>query len=161
MSGNPRAVGAFSVARNLDRLSQGPIKGPKPIMRFAILAATILTMSVAWLGPADAAKRKVTGSNKFDGNWSIEVVTLDGPCDRAYRYGVRIYNGEAIYPGGDVAIRGRVSPAGSVNGVISRGSDSAQVYGRLSTGGTGTGAWRSLGNGPIGCSGSWNAVRRG
>lgn len=130
-------------------------------MRLPIFTATILAVSVAGLAPADAAKRKVAVPNKFDGNWSIEVVTLDGPCDRAYRYGVQIYRGEAIYPGGDVSIRGRVSPAGVVRGVIARGSDTAQVTGRLGAGGSGGGTWGSTGNSPIGCSGRWTASRRG
>lgn len=131
-------------------------------MRSPNLAATLLAVSVIGLSvPADAAKRKVAVPNKFDGNWSIEVVTQDGPCDRAYRYGIQVYRGEAIYPGGDVSIRGRVSNSGAVSGVISRGSDSAQVTGRLTSGGSGGGSWGSIGNGPIGCSGRWTAVRRG
>ncbi|GEP00123.1 hypothetical protein [Methylobacterium haplocladii] len=131
-------------------------------MRLPILVATLFAVSVGgFAGPADAGKRKVAVPNKFDGNWSIEVVTEDGPCDRAYRYGIKVYRGEAIYPGGDVSIRGRVSKAGAVSGVIARGSDSAQVTGRLTTGGSGGGSWGSTGNGPIGCSGRWTAVRRG
>ena len=128
-------------------------------MRLPILAATILVLAAG--GPADAAKRKVQVPHRYDGRWSIEVVTQDGPCDRAYRYGVQIQRGEAVYGGGEFDIRGRVSPNGTVRGIISRGQDAAQVVGRLSTGGTGSGTWQSLGNGPIGCSGSWSAVRRG
>ena len=132
-------------------------------MRLATLAAAILAVSVAGLSPTDAAaKRKAApGPNKFDGNWSIQVVTLDGPCDRAYRYGVQIYRGQAIAPGGDVRINGRVYPTGAVSAIVSRGGDSAQVSGRLTVGGTGSGVWGSVGGGPIGCRGSWTAVRRG
>ncbi len=125
------------------------------------LAATALVISAMAMGSADAARRKVAVPNKFDGNWSIEVNTLDGPCDRAYRYGLRIYRGEAVYPGADVSIRGRVAANGVVRGVISRGSDSAQVAGRLSPNGTGGGSWGSVGNSPISCSGSWSARKRG
>ncbi|GLS44326.1 hypothetical protein [Methylobacterium brachythecii] len=131
-------------------------------MRLPIIAATMAALSVGVLSaPADAAKRKVAIPNKFDGNWSIEVVTQDGPCDRAYRYGIQVYKGEAIYPGGDVSIRGRVSQTGVVQGVISRGGDSAQVSGRLTVRGSGGGQWGSTGDGPIGCSGHWTATRRG
>ena len=69
--------------------------------------------------------------NRYDGNWSIEVITSAGPCDRAYRYGVQIQRGEASYPGGDFDIRGRVAANGVVRATISRGSDGANVVGRL------------------------------
>ncbi|MEH3119468.1 MAG: hypothetical protein PGN25_18275 [Methylorubrum populi] len=130
-------------------------------MRLPILAAVILAVTAAGLGTADAAKRKVQVPDRFDGRWSIEVVTLDGPCDRAYRYGVQIERGEAIYGGGEFDIRGRVSSNGTVRGTISRGGSAAQVLGRLTAQGTGSGRWTTLGDGPISCSGNWNAVRRG
>lgn len=128
-------------------------------MRFAILAATSLCLVAATLGQAEAAKKKVKVPNRYDGSWSIEVVTLDGPCDRAYRYGVQIRKGEASYAGGDFNISGRVSTVGAVRAVISRGSDSADVVGRLAREGTGSGTWNTTG--VISCSGRWNAERRG
>lgn len=129
-------------------------------MRLLLLAAAF-AVSATVIGPADAAKKKVNVPNKFDGQWSISVVTQDGPCDRAARYGVQIVKGEAYYPGGDVQIQGHVSGDGAVNGIISRGTDSARVSGRLTVGGTGGGSWGSVGGGPIGCRGSWTATRRG
>lgn len=128
-------------------------------MRRATLAATTLALLTASLGSAEAAKKKVQVPNRYDGTWSIEVVTLDGPCDRAYRYGVQIRRGEASYAGGEFNIRGRVSQAGAVRAVISRGSDSADVVGRLGRQGTGSGTWNTTG--VIGCSGRWSAERRG
>lgn len=131
-------------------------------MRLPILATCLSALvTLAALGPADAAKRKVQVPHRYDGRWSIEVVTRDGPCDRAYRYGVQIQRGEAIYGGGEFNINGRVSPNGSVRGVISRGDNAAQVVGRLTAGGSGSGTWQTVGNGLISCSGDWNAVRRG
>ena len=32
----------------------------------------------------------VAVSDAYDGTWSIEVITTSGPCDRAYRYGVKL-----------------------------------------------------------------------
>ena len=127
-------------------------------MRRAILAATSLALLTASVGGADAAKKKVQVPHRYDGAWSIEVVTLDGPCDRAYRYGVQIRRGEASYAGGEFNIRGRVSQAGAVRAVISRGDDAADVVGSLGRQGTGNGTWRTTGL--IGCSGRWNAERR-
>lgn len=130
-------------------------------MKHAILGATALIFAACAAGPAVAAKKKVALPGKFDGQWSIEVVTLEGPCDGSYRYGMQIRRGEAIYPGGDVNFRGRVATNGAVQGIISRGDDSARVSGRLVPTGTGGGTWASTGEGPIGCSGRWSAIRRG
>lgn len=130
-------------------------------MRHPVLAASALALCIAGAAPADAAKKRVSVPHAYDGNWSIEVVTLEGPCERAYRYGVQIHRGEAFYPGGDVNIRGRVAANGAVNGTIARGSDGAQVVGRLSKNGTGGGTWGSVGNSPISCSGRWTARKRG
>lgn len=130
-------------------------------MRKAALATAALGLMVLGLAPADAARKRVAVPNKFDGNWSIAIVTLDGPCDRASRYGVQIYNGQAIYPGGDVQVSGSVAPSGAVSGVISRDGTAARVSGRLSPGGSGGGSWSTDGSSPISCSGRWTASRRG
>ena len=89
-------------------------------MRRFLLAAGSLALLTTSLGTTEAATRKVSVPNRYDGAWSIEVITQDGPCDRAYRYGVRIAKGEASYPGGDFDIRGRVSGNGSVRATIMR-----------------------------------------
>lgn len=123
------------------------------------LAATSLVLLSFSVGSAGAATKKVQVPNRYDGTWSIEVVTLDGPCDRAYRYGVQIRRGEASYAGGEFNIRGRVAQNGAVRAVISRGDDHADVIGRLSRQGMGNGTWTTTG--VIGCSGRWNAERRG
>lgn len=128
-------------------------------MRHTALAATTLAILTTSIGVVDAAQKKVKVPNRYDGAWSIEVVTLDGPCDRAYRYGVQIRRGEASYAGGDFNINGRVSQSGAVRAVISRGNDAADVVGRLGRQGTGSGTWTTTGM--ISCSGRWNAERRG
>ena len=96
---------------------------------------------------------------KFDGTWSVEVVTEQGDCDRAYRYAIRIENGRVRYGGPEAFdVTGQVRPSGVVTGSISRGSNRANVTGRLQ-GGFGTGTWRR--SGARNCSGRWNAERRG
>ena len=97
-------------------------------MRLPILAVATFAIAVGSAGTSEAAKRKVQVPHRYDGRWSIEVVTLDGPCDRAYRYGIQIQRGEAVYSGGEVGISGRVAANGTVRGTISRGSDAAQVF---------------------------------
>src|SRR5215212_1881393 len=89
-------------------------------------------------------------SNKFDGNWSVEVITEKGECDKAYRWPVIVQNGRARYGGPENF---------NVSGVISRGQDRANVRGRVS-GGWGSGSWTASG-GSRNCSGRWNAEKRG
>lgn len=128
-------------------------------MRALTLSAATLALVAVGIGGAEAARKKVQVPNRYDGNWSIEVITESGICDRAYRYGVRIVRGEARYPGGDFSISGRVAGNGAVRASISNGSATANVVGRLGREGTGSGTWSTAG--APGCSGRWNAERRG
>ena len=127
------------------------------LMRPALAGAIIL---MAAAQPALAAKRAGQSVSRFDGNWSVEVITERGSCDRAYRYGIVIQNGQAHYAGGsDFTITGRVQPNGAVRGSISRGDASAQVVGRLGQQGYGNGTWTT--SGQTQCGGRWNAEKRG
>jgi hypothetical protein len=118
----------------------------------------------SWLGGAilavlAMAPQAQAQTNRFDGNWSVEVVTEQGACDRAYRYAVVVQNGRARYGGPeDFNVNGRVQQNGSVAASISRGQDRANVSGRLA-GTMGRGTWTTSG-GRV-CSGYWNAEKRG
>lgn len=96
-------------------------------MRFLTsLGATMMTAVV--LSPQAQAQ-----ANRFDGNWSVEVVTEQGACDRAYRYPVIVQNGRARYGGPEsFNVNGQVRPNGAVSASISRGQDRANVTGQLS-----------------------------
>jgi hypothetical protein len=98
-------------------------------------------------------------TNRFDGTWSVEVVTEEGSCDRAYRYSVIVENGQARYGGREsFDVTGRVQPNGRVSATIARGQDRAEVTGRLE-GEFGRGTWQTRGSRR--CAGNWNAERRG
>lgn len=95
----------------------------------------------------------------FDGNWSVLVVTDSGTCDRAYRYEVRIANGQ-VQPAGSEAVTmaGTVSGSGAIKVSVGRGNQQASGSGKLS-GKSGSGKWSGKGN-TSNCSGSWSAERR-
>jgi hypothetical protein len=94
----------------------------------------------------------------FDGVWSVEIVTDQGACDRAYRYSIQIENGRARYGGqGAFEVAGQVQANGAVSASIARGEDRATVTGRLQ-GAAGTGTWSTSGSRV--CSGRWNAEKR-
>jgi hypothetical protein len=119
---------------------------------------------IPWLGMALVsgsllASPALAQANRFDGTWSVEVVTQQGACDRAYRYSVIIQNGRARYGGPEnFNITGQVRPNGAVSASIARGENRANVTGRLA-GNSGTGTWATSG-GRV-CSGQWNAEKRG
>jgi hypothetical protein len=96
---------------------------------------------------------------KFDGSWSVLVVTERGDCDRAYRYPIAIERGRVRYAGdAPFNISGQVAANGTVRGSIASSQGRADVRGRLS-GSAGTGTWVVTGG--RNCSGTWNAERRG
>jgi hypothetical protein len=100
------------------------------------------------------------GATAFDGDWSVLIMTESGGCDRAYRYGVRISNGDVIYDGGGpVGLQGHVYSNGAVRVFVSGAGQQADGHGRLSRT-LGTGTWH--GQGSLGsCAGVWQAERRG
>jgi hypothetical protein len=113
-----------------------------------IIAATILAGAIIPSTTSFAVPR-------YDGLWSVSIVTEKGDCDRGYRYPVRILNG-TLANGGETmfTITGKVAGTGAVTVTVSAAGRSATGSGRLA-GNIGTGSW-SGGS----CSGSWSAERR-
>lgn len=92
---------------------------------------------------------------RYDGMWSVSIVTEKGDCDRGYRYPIRIANGTLANGGGDpFTISGRVAPSGAITVTVSHGDKSATGSGRLA-GDSGEGRWTGGA-----CSGTWTAERR-
>ncbi|MFZ1148465.1 MAG: hypothetical protein WAR76_01875 [Xanthobacteraceae bacterium] len=93
---------------------------------------------------------------RYDGLWSVSIVTEKGDCDRGYRYPIRISNGLLANAGDSVfTITGKVGGAGTITVIVSGGGRNATGSGRLA-GNMGVGSW--IGGS---CSGSWTAERRG
>ena len=113
----------------------------------AMLASTVPAASV----PMSSVKPR------FDGNWSVLIVTEKGTCDRAYRYPVKIENGSVGYAGSaSFTVTGKVGEKGAVTVTVARGSQSATGRGTLSLT-DGAGRWTAASGG---CSGTWTAERR-
>jgi hypothetical protein len=112
-----------------------------------------LAFAAATFAPAPVAARA-----NFDGNWNVLIVTNSGPCDRAYRFGLSIRNGDVFYNGSTpVNVDGRVNSTGSVRVRVWTGSQGANGAGRLSRD-YGGGQWRGTGLSGS-CAGSWTAQR--
>ena len=105
----------------------GPARAP--MLVFAVLIALAATA------------RQTPAASTFDGQWSVIIITEAGTCDRAYRYPVKVTNGELKYEGeAAVAITGHVDASGKINATIRRGEQNASGSGRLSSA-SGAGPW--------------------
>src|SRR5690242_19191588 len=110
----------------------------------AVAAAAIIASTASFAVP------------RYDGLWSVSIVTEKGDCDRGYRYPIRISNGLLANAGDSVfTITGKVGGTGAITVTVSGGGRSATGSGRLA-GNLGTGSWMA-GT----CSGTWTAERRG
>ncbi len=92
---------------------------------------------------------------RYDGTWSVLVMTKKGDCDPGYRYPVRISNGQLVNAGDSAfTITGKVAATGAITVTVSAGGKSATGIGQLA-GNEGGGMWTGGA-----CSGSWTAERR-
>lgn len=112
-------------------------------------AAALMAASVA-LAPASGFAMP-----RYDGVWSVSIITKKGDCIANYRYPMRIAHG-VLGNGGDIAlnITGKVADDGAVRVTVSHGDTRAIGSGRLAAN-AGNGSWKTTS-----CSGSWTAERR-
>jgi len=122
------------------------------MMNSVIFAGLLLASALAGGPPAVSAAAQ-------DGTWSVLIITEKGDCDRAYRYAVKIANGQVSYQGdASIDMAGTVAPNGAIKVSIRLGSKGADGSGHLS-GQTGAGTWHSIGSNAS-CAGRWEAERR-
>jgi hypothetical protein len=106
---------------------------------------------------ATAALAAPRGAGRYDGKWSVEVITDQGTCDRVYRWTLGIEGSRVIDLGEVAKPSGGVSASGAVTVRFVRNNDYATATGELS-GEWGSGSWSSP---TLACSGRWRAERRG
>jgi len=126
----------------------------KRVLCALIAASATFATTASFAVPASTTASSALPA--YDGTWSVLVMTEKGTCDPAYRYPIRIANGQLINAG-DAAftVTGKIAQTGAITVTISAGGQSATGMGRL-TGTLGGGSW--IGGA---CSGSWTAERRG
>ena len=114
-------------------------------------------VAITTLASATLASTTTTfAAPRYDGLWSVSIVTEKGDCDRGYRYPIRISNGQLANAGDtNFNISGKVGDTGSVTVTVAAAGKSATGSGRL-TADAGGGHWTGGA-----CSGSWTAERRG
>lgn len=124
-----------------------------------MISGNRLARSLAFALVAASATLAASTSNaaapRYDGLWSVSIVTEKGDCDRGYRYPIRISHGTLANGGSDpFTISGSVAPSGAITVTVSHGNKSAIGSGRLA-GNEGEGHWSGGA-----CSGTWSAERR-
>ena len=124
-----------------------PTKSPVARTTFGLLLGTSVVIGMVTVAAA---------RTRFDGIWSVSIVTERGNCERGYRAPVAIVNGVVAPSGeGSFSIAGRVGGSGAVRVSVRRGDQFAQGSGRLGAF-TGQGRWVSP---TSGCAGYWTAER--
>jgi hypothetical protein len=115
-----------------------------------VTAAAIATALVATIPFAARA------ANRYDGNWTVTIMTQSGNCPSSLRYGVQVARGRVYADGQSYQVNGTVAPNGATRVTVSEQGQSASGTGRLSAN-AGAGRWRtSTGQ----CAGQWTAERR-
>jgi hypothetical protein len=107
---------------------------------------------------AVAAVPSANAEGKFDGTWTIELVTKTGPCDQSYLGDVQVIDGALhLAAASPDTFSGRVTTNGAVTLTSTMGGGNGVGSGRVS-GNSGSGSWHAeTQNG--GCSGVWSARR--
>jgi hypothetical protein len=122
------------------------------------LRAPVVTLALA-LSSIPATIATADARTAYDGAWSVLIVTNEGSCDRAYRYGVQITDGNVVYDGGGmINMQGKVTSSGAVRVTVTAGSQWASGSGRMSKT-RGSGVWKGQGMSGT-CAGVWEAERR-
>jgi len=115
-----------------------------------VFPASVLALACATVSAPAVAQ------SRFDGGWSVVIMTGSGACQSGVRYGLQILNGQVVSAaGGGADVRGSVSPGGGVRVSVQAGGQWANGSGRL-TATHGGGVWRGQGNAGA-CSGTWAA----
>lgn len=94
-------------------------------------------------------------ASRYDGTWSVSLVTKQGGCDAGYSWNVAVTDGRIDNSSLFGQLAGFVDGNGNVSLKASNGSGMLLASGTIrGTGGSGT--WLSYGNR---CSGQWHATR--
>jgi hypothetical protein len=118
-------------------------------MRKHIVIALALVTGGALSGTALAEPAK------FDGTWSVSLVSSGGLCGSGASSTLTVQNG-SVRGGSGVSVSGQVGSSGSVSLALQKSGVQGSASGTLS-GSSGSGSWSVS---SLGCSGRWTAQRR-
>jgi hypothetical protein len=121
--------------------------------RFVLIVLSLVAAVAA--GPDAAAKSRV---HSFDGQWTVDLIVINGICPQGYAFPVRLDGSRVVYGGhANVAATGAVAGSGRISASFARQGETLRASGRLVRN-SGTGVWRSR-SPSRNCSGRWEARR--
>ena len=118
-----------------------------------IVAVLALGLGALLSGSASA------GPAKFDGVWSVSLVSSGSLCGSGASSTLMVQNGSVRAGGSGVSVSGQVGPSGSVSLALQKTLQKSGVQGTASgklSGASGSGSWSVS---SLGCSGRWTAQR--
>ncbi|MGC2074969.1 MAG: hypothetical protein WA728_02845, partial [Xanthobacteraceae bacterium] len=100
--------------------------------RRGALLAFLAAAAAASIAAGTMASTPSFALPRYDGLWSVSIVTQKGDCDPGYRYPVRITNG-TLFNAGDstFTVSGKVGATGAITVTVSAAGKSATGSGRL------------------------------
>jgi hypothetical protein len=99
----------------------------------------------------------VMAGGAFDGQWSVELVTMRGDCERSLQWEVGVRANRISESGSFGQAVGAVDSLGRVRLQVYNATDRLFASGKLKRG-SGAGVWNSP---TRACSGRWRAARQG
>jgi hypothetical protein len=125
-----------------------------------LFTAMLATAGVPLAMTAADAQQKITAIavEDHDGVYSVDIVTEQGACDRAYHWTIAV-NGGRVSSSSDAVMQatGHIDRRGVVSLAFRRDNNVAHVAGKVK-GKSGSGTWSSP---TMQCGGSWRAARQG
>ena len=125
------------------------------LMKHVVRSIFVLTI-VALAATSASIKSDAAGRTIYDGEWSVDIVTVRGDCEHSLRYAVRIVGGKVHAGEISYDLAGAVTPGGEIHVTVAEKGRSASGTGKL-TRDAGHGQWHTSTNQ---CAGHWTAARR-
>lgn len=127
-------------------------------LAFVGFTAAFLSSAGVEAATAQEQQAALVAPNRFDGVYSVDVVTEEGACEK-YRWTVVVANGRVNSRSADgdmLDVIGRIDRSGVVLLTFGRQNQVAQAGGHMK-GKSGTGKWSSS---TLACRGVWRAQRQ-
>ncbi len=121
-----------------------------------VLRSIFVLMFVTLAATGASVKSYAAGRTVYDGEWSVDIITVRGDCEHSLRYAVRIVGGKVHAGETTYDLNGAVTSGGESRVTVEEKGRSASGTGKL-TRDAGHGHWHTSTNQ---CAGHWTAARR-
>src|SRR3954454_2156829 len=155
MTPDPRPARWYTIAPPLTPLSKSAKPGRTGIIKernTSMMRKTVVALALS--AGVLASGSVLAEPAKFDGTWSVSLVSSGGLCGSGASSTLTVQNG-SVRGGSGVSVSGQVGPGGSVSLALQKSGVQGSASGTLA-GSSGSGSWSVS---SLGCSGHWTARR--